>query len=64
MTNEIRTGNPHGFNKGHSLKFRLGFRVPQTPEEGRRTYQPKCYGNNSKDEDNSPKTLHDKDPCR
>ena len=30
----------------------------QTPEEGRRTYRPKRCGN--KDEDNSPKTLNDK----
>ena len=35
------------------------FRVRQTPEEGRRTYQPKHCGNN-KDEDNSLKTLNDK----
>ena len=32
----------------------------QTPKEGRRTYRPKPYGNNNKDEDNSPKTLNDK----
>ena len=41
-------------------KFRECFRVRQTPEEGRRTYRPKCWGNNNKDEDNSPKTLNDK----
>ena len=35
-------------------KFREGSRVRQTPEKGRRTYQPKCCGNNNKDEDNSP----------
>ena len=35
-------------------------RVRQTPEEGRRTYQPKRCGNNNKDEDNSPKNLNDK----
>ncbi len=40
--------------------FREGSRVRQTPEEGRRTYQPKRCGNNYKDEDNSPKTLNDK----
>ena len=34
--------------------------VPQTPEEGRRTYRPKRCGNNNKDEDNSPKNLNDK----
>ena len=37
-----------------------GFRVRQTPEEGRRIYRPKRCGNNNKDEDNSPKTLNDK----
>ena len=59
MTNGIRTGNPGGFNKGCSSKFCEGSRVRQTPEEGRRTYQPKHCGNN-KDEDNSLKTLNDK----
>ena len=49
-----------GFNKGHSLKFREGSRVRQTPEEGRKTYWPKRCGNNNKDEENSPKTLNDK----
>ena len=37
------------------------FRVRQAPEEDRRTYRPKRCGNN-KDEDNSPKTLNDKNP--
>ena len=37
-----------GFNKGHSLKFHVCFQVRQTPEEGRRTYQPKRCGNNNK----------------
>ena len=60
MANGIRTGNPHGFNKGRSLKFCVGSRVRQTPEEGRRTYQPKCCGNNNRDEENSLKTLNDK----
>ena len=41
MANGIRTGDPRGFNKGRSSKFREGSRVRQTPEEGRRTYQPK-----------------------
>ena len=48
------------FSKGRSSKFREGSRVRQTPEEGRRTYRPKRYGNNNKDEDNGPKTLNDK----
>ena len=60
MANGIRTGDPRGFNKGRSSKFREGSRVRQTPEEGRRTYRPKRCGNNNKDEDNSPKTLNDK----
>ena len=58
MANGIRTGDPSGFSKGRSSKFREGSRVRQTPEEGRRIYQPKFCGN--KDEDNSPKTLNDK----
>ena len=60
MTIGIRTGNPRGFNKGRSSRFREGSRVRQTPEEGRRTYRTKRWGNNNKDEDNSPKTLNDK----
>ena len=60
MANGIRTGDPRGFNKGRSSKFREVSRVRQTPEEGRRTYRPKRCGNNNKDEDNSPKTLNDK----
>ena len=54
----IRTGDPRGFSKGRSSKFRVGSRVRQTPEEGWRTYRPKRCGNNK--EDNSPKTLNDK----
>ena len=60
MANGIRTGDPCGFNKGRSSKFREGSRVRQTPEEGRRIYRPKRCGNNNKDEDNSPKTPNDK----
>ena len=56
MANGITTGGPRGINKG--------FRIRQTPEEGRRTYQPKRGGNNNKDEENSPKTLNDRhDTC-
>ena len=62
MANGIRTGDPRGFNKGRSSKFREGSRVQQTPEEGQRTYRPKRCRNNNKDEDNSPKTLNDKKP--
>ena len=60
MANGIRTGDPHGFNKGRSSKFREGSRVRQTPEEDRRTYRPKLGEKNNKDEDNSPKPLNDK----
>ena len=42
------------------MKFCIGSRVQQTPEEDWRTYRPKCCGNNDKDENNSPKTLNDK----
>ena len=60
MANGIRTGDPRGFNKGRSSKFREGSRVRQTPEEGRQTYRPKRCGNKNKDEDSCPKTLNDK----
>ena len=59
MANGIRTDDPHWFNKGCSSKFREGSQVRKTPEEGRRTYRPKSYGNNNKDEENSPKSLKD-----
>ena len=59
MANGIRTGDPRRFNKGCSSKFHKGSQVQQTPEEGRGTYQPK-RGTNNKDEDNSLKTLNDK----
>ena len=59
MANGIITGDPCGFNKGRSSKFRESSRVRQTPEEGWRTYRLKRYGNNNKDEDNSLKTLND-----
>ena len=60
MANGIRTGDPHGFNKGRSSKLREGSRVQQTPEEGRKTYRQKHCGNNNKDEDNNPKNIIDK----
>ena len=61
MANGIRTGDRSGFNKGQSSKFCEGSRIQLTPEEGRRTYRPKCCGDN--DEDNSPKTFNDKIIC-
>ena len=60
MANGIRIGDPRGFNKERSSKFCEGSRVRQTHEEGRKIYRPKRGGNNNKDEDNSLKTLNDK----
>ena len=60
MANGIRTGDSREFNKGLSSKFYVGSRVRQTPEEGWRIYRPKPCRNNNKDQDNSPKTLNDK----
>ena len=60
MANGIRTSEPRGFNKGRSSKFRESSQIRQTPEKGRRTYRLKRSGNNNKDVDISPKTIHDK----
>ena len=60
MANGIRTGDPRGFNKRRSSKFRVGSQVRQTPEEGWRIYRPKRCGNINKDEGKRPKTLNDK----
>ena len=49
-----------GLNKGWGSKFHAGSQVWKTPEEGQKTYQPKHCEYNYKDEDNSPKTLNDK----
>ena len=57
---ESERATPRGFNKGRSSKFHEGSQVRQTPEEGWRTYQLNHCGNNNKDEDNTLKTLHDK----
>ena len=58
MLNGIRASNT---NKKCGSKFRVGSRVRQeTPEEGRRIRQPKRCEYNYNDEDNSPKTLNDK----
>ena len=59
MANGMKTSDLRGFNKGRSLKFIVGFRVRQIPEEDRRTYRTKRSRNSYKDEDNSPKTLND-----
>ena len=60
MVNRIRTSDLCGLNKGCGLKFCVGSRVQQNPEESWRRYWPKCCEYNHKDEDNSPKTLNDK----
>ena len=60
MVNVIRIGDPRGLDKGRSLKFRVGFRVHETPKEDRRTYRPKRCEYNNKAKDNSPKTLNDR----
>ena len=60
QANGLRREDPRGFNKGRGSKFRVGSRVRQTPEEGRRTHWPKRCGNNNKDKGNSPKTFNDK----
>ena len=57
MVNGIRAIELHGLNKGRGSKLRV---QQETPEEGRRTYRPKCCEYNNNDEDNSPKTLNDK----
>ena len=49
MANGIRTGDPRGFNKRRNSKFCEG---------SQRTYWPKRFWNNNKDENNSPKILN------
>ena len=58
MANGIRTGDPRGFNKGSSSKSPCRF--SEFDKLLKETYRPKRYGNNNKDEYNSPKTLNDK----
>ena len=61
MVNGIRTSDPRGLNEGRASKFYVGSRVQQeTSEKSQRTYRLKCCEYNNKDEDNSPKTLNDK----
>ena len=60
MVNGIRASKSCGLSEGHGLKFCEGSKIQQKTSEGQRT-QPKCCEfNNNKDEDNSPKTLNDK----
>ena len=61
MVNGIGTSNPCGLNKGCGLKFWAGSGVRQTPEEGQRRHIGWNIVNiTNKDEDNSPKTLNNK----
>ena len=54
MVSGMRTGYPHGLNKGLGSKFRDGFRLQQEiPEEGRRAHRLKHCTDNNEDEDNS-----------
>ena len=58
MVNGIRASDPRGLNKGRGSKFPVSSRVRQeTPEEGRRSYQPKRFEYNNED---ILKTLNDK----
>ena len=61
MGNGIRANDPHGLNKRRGTTFHVGSRVRQeTLEKGRRTRRRKCWEYYDKDEDNSMKTLNDK----
>ena len=59
-TSQLLVYSLFGQIENFSMSFCVGSRVQQTPEEGWRTYQLKRCGNDNKDEDNSPKTLNDK----
>ena len=60
MVNGIRIIYSCGLSKGFSLRFCVTSWVwHETPEEGRRTYWPKCE-NNNKDEDNNSNILNGK----
>ena len=60
MVNRIGTVYPCGSNKRVQFKVLWGMKVyHETPEEGRRTHQPKHCEYNNKDELNSPNILTD-----
>ena len=60
MVNGIGTIYPSGLNKGFGSRFCVGTRVRhETPEEVRRTYEPKRCEYNNDDEDNSPNILRE-----
>ena len=61
MVKGIRASDPRGLNKEYDSVFYVGSRVWQeTSNESRRTPRPKRFKYKTKDEDNSPKTLNDK----
>ena len=63
MVNGIRPNvtPTRGLIKRYGSKFRVGSWFQHTtPEDGQRTHRAKHYKYNNKDEDNSPKTLIDK----
>ena len=57
MVNGIIASDVCRLSKERGSNFCVG---QETPEEGGRTYRPKSCEYNNKDEDNSPKTLNDK----
>ena len=61
MVNGFWTIYYRRLNKWFSFKFSVGSQVRQeTPEEGRKTYQPKHCENKNEDEENSPNIQRDK----
>ena len=61
MVNGIRVSDPNGLNIGRGSKFSICSSVwKETSEDGRKTHRPKRCEYNTKDEDNSPKILNDK----
>ena len=56
----VCTINKSAHTKKSLETYRMHLVVRQTPEESRWTYRPKHWGNKNKDEDNSLKTLNDK----
>ena len=60
MFKGIETSDSSGLNKERASMFRAGYRVLQITEKGWRKYRPKQCEYNNKDENNSTKTLIDK----
>ena len=61
MINRIRAIDHCGLNKGRGSKLHVGSRIRQeTPKEGRRTYRPKRWEYNNKDQNSCLKNMKDK----